>query len=308
LLTGSSIASTPIQGANGERALVTVMATKEIEQLEAREDIGTRFLREVAARVALPPHIAPEAAVKAVMAAVTERLTRGAACTLLHALPTPIATLFSAHVARRTTPASTIHRPELIARIAGELGVIPVEAEHICRAVIGAIRELLPADVAEHVSSQLPADLQDVWYSTRPTHQASASSDGGSVTDSLVAIGTAIGVPSAGDAGCAAFAAVIGALSQRLSGGEARHLLVTLPSTLRALVEPWIAGRGELAEVFGYEELVTRVSKALAVDPRMGERAVRAVLDQAKRWLPVTEIEDVASQLPADLKAVWLAA
>jgi uncharacterized protein (DUF2267 family) len=102
------------------------------------------------------------------------------------------------------------------------------------------------------------------------------------------------------------FTAVVCTLSGRLTRGEATHLVATLPPQLRLLIEPCLADRGEEGEMLHREQLIRRIAGRLGVTPEEAEVVARVVFTAVERNLPTKEILDVASQLPADLRALWI--
>jgi uncharacterized protein (DUF2267 family) len=116
------------------------------------------------------------------------------------------------------------------------------------------------------------------------------------------------GVLPPGVHGTDAAAAVLCVLAQRLSGGEARDLVATLPEGLRPLVEPCARHRGEEGERFDRDEFLRRVAARLHVTVPQAEEIARAVFAAVRRTLPAKEVHDVASQLPRELEALWTSA
>jgi len=280
------------------------MAESEV----TRETVEVRhsFVREVARRAPLPPHVTVEAAVAFVVPAFAERLTRGGAYAMLEALPSAIASLVEGGIVDRVGPPSELDRSELISRTADFMGVTPKIAERICAGILSVVREWLPPPVPEHIFAQLPADLQELWFSmpgrdavptpaweTEPVQpRIYAEIERSSVLPRNVDVADA-------------FMAVMCIFSQRLSGGEARHVLLGLPSSLRSLVTTCMLHRAEWAEVFDRGELIRRVAEHLATDAPSAERVVRAVLGAVKHCLPAKDVADTEAQLPLDLRALW---
>jgi uncharacterized protein (DUF2267 family) len=99
--------------------------------------------------------------------------------------------------------------------------------------------------------------------------------------------------------------AVLCVLAQRLSGGEARDLVVTLPEGLRPRVQACTRHRGERGEAFDYDEFLRRVAAHLGVSAPKAEEITRTVFAAVRWTLPVKEQQDVASQLPWDLEQLW---
>jgi uncharacterized protein (DUF2267 family) len=198
----------------------------------------------------------------------------------------------------------------LLERTAEHLGVIPARAEAICCAVLHAVRELLPPDVADDVAAQLPGDIKELWYATPPPAETTTVPEAepeGVRTEVFAEIERTGELPPGID-GAAAFMAVMCIFSQRLSGGEARHVFLGLPGTLRPLVTSCMLHRDEPAPRFDRDELLRRVSEHLGTSAAAAEDITRTVFAAVKRCLPAKDIEDAASQLPPSLRALWLEA
>jgi uncharacterized protein (DUF2267 family) len=105
--------------------------------------------------------------------------------------------------------------------------------------------------------------------------------------------------------------AVFGELRDRISPEERRDVQAQLPSALKRL---WAAGEREdrPANRVKRDEFIGRVrQRAVLPDDGEAERAVRAVFAQLKLLLGSPtgrqgEAWDVYSQLPKDLKDLWL--
>lgn len=105
--------------------------------------------------------------------------------------------------------------------------------------------------------------------------------------------------------------AVFGELRDRISPAERRDLQAQLPTSLKRL---WGVGDRDdrPASRIGRDEFIGRVrQRAVLPDDGEAERAVRAVFAQLQRLLGSPtgregEAWDVYSQLPKDLKQLWL--
>ncbi|HVJ92240.1 MAG TPA: DUF2267 domain-containing protein [Labilithrix sp.] len=283
--------------------MATAGQLKTQEEREARRS----FLRTLVSRAPLPPHSTAAEVATFVTCTVAERLTRGGAHTMLGGLPAPIASLFERCIDEAVGPASTLDRSDLLQRTADRLGITPASAERICAAVLSTLRDWLPKAIADDVAAQLPKDLKELWYST-PEASAETLPEWETETAhaQLFAEIEREGIlPPEVDV-ADAFMAVMCIFSQRLSGGEARHVLLGLPNTLRPLVTTCMRHREEWADVFGRDELLRRVAHHLGTDEVTAERVVRAVFSAVKRTIPYKEVEDSASQLPPDLRDLWL--
>jgi len=275
-------------------------------------EVRHSFVREVARRAPVPAHVTVEATVAFVVSAVAERLTRGGAHVLFAALPWAIGSLFEGAIEAREEqvgPRSGLDRAELIRRTSDWLGVTPKDAERICSGVLSVVREWLPPSIADNVTAQLPKDLQELWLTTPDREAMPAPSWEPEVLQARIfaEIERAGVLPRNIDV-ADAFTAVMCTFTQRLSGGEARHVLYGLPSSLRPLVTTCMLHRSEMPDVFDRDELMRRVADHLATDQGSAELVVRAVLRSVKGNLPEKEVEDTASQLPQDLRALWMEA
>lgn len=96
------------------------------------------------------------------------------------------------------------------------------------------------------------------------------------------------------------------ALDQHVTGGESRHLFETLPSDVQPLLAPCLVHRGEPAARFGWDGLVQRVADHLDVSRQEAERIIPGVMAAVSSRLPRVAVEHVASQLPEDLRHLWL--
>lgn len=261
----------------------------------------------MAQRSALPPELGVDDAVAAVMCSLTERLTAGEAHDLLEALPKGVRPFFERCVVHREgKPVEKLDHAEFLDRVAEHLGVTPAHAELVCQAVFEAIRAELPDEVIAHVAQQLPRGLKQLWLGEAPPSVPTPAL----LTDEEARraieehIAWAVDLPpdvTAADA----FAAVMCVFSRRLSGGEARDLLLSLPSSLRGLVDRCMVHRPEPCIVFGRDELLHEVARHLHVDASRARALVHATFAGLKRLIPTKAVHDVSSQLPVDLRELW---
>lgn len=286
------------------------MSLGPIEFWGAYTEARMRFVRAIASRAELPPHLTAEAAAVTVMTLLAERLTLGAADELFDALPESLRHVFGRAFAERSGPVAPLDRSDMLDRASAQLGVVPARAEVIWRAVLHAVREEIPEDVAHRIAAQLPDDLRELWFSAPPEVRMPTVSETEAEAlrvDVFAKIERVGDLPPGIDA-AAAFMAVMCTFAQRLSRGEARHVLLGLPITLRPLVTSCMLHRDELATPFHRDELVHRVAEHLGTADDVAEDVVRAVFSAVKTCLPSKDVEDAASQLPGDLRALWLGA
>jgi uncharacterized protein (DUF2267 family) len=83
-------------------------------------------------------------------------------------------------------------------------------------------------------------------------------------------------------------------LAERLSRGQARHLVAQLPGS-----GPWLFTQTD-AEPFDYDEFVLRVAKREGVDESTAERHARAVFAALGRAIDSAELGDLIAELPQD--------
>lgn len=279
-----------------------------LERNQADKAATERVNSSVASSARLPPEVAPEEAIAAVMCALVDRLTAGEAHYLFEALPASMRSTFATCVRHRTGKLTLkLNRTEFLERVAEHLGVTPSHAEIVCEAVFDAVRSELPDQLVGDIAHQLPRGLQELWLAglgpeLRPWEATLSAEDARCVVEDEIQ--EQVPLPdevSSSDA----FAAVMCVLSQRVSAGEARDLLAGLPVTMRGLVDRCARHRSEEAEVFGREELLRRVADHLKLDANSVAPIVRAVFSAAKRVLPEKAVFDIGSQLPLDLRELW---
>jgi uncharacterized protein (DUF2267 family) len=103
-----------------------------------------------------------------------------------------------------------------------------------------------------------------------------------------------------------AAAAVLCAVTQRLSLAEGRDVIDALPPGVQAVFQRCNVHRDFDEEPpADREQLVGLVGAHLEVEPDDAEEIARAVLTALRAQLPRKEVHDVESQLPADLVALF---
>jgi uncharacterized protein (DUF2267 family) len=103
-----------------------------------------------------------------------------------------------------------------------------------------------------------------------------------------------------------ALEAVMCTFSRHVSGGEARHVWEALPDAVKPLLDRCMVHRGEKAERFTKDQLLIRVAEDLGVPLWHAEEITLAVLNAISSRVPAREMADVASQLPADMRELWI--
>lgn len=273
-------------------------------------ETGNRLRRHVAESARLPASLTVEAAVAAVMCVLVERLTAGEAHQLLEGVPQALRPMFQMCVVHRMgRPVLALDRAELLARVADHLDVTPAHAEIVTSAVFDAVRAELPPELAHDVASQLPRGVKELWLSRPILAPDLDTTIRAEQQRREVEAEIERRAPLPPNVTAAkAFGAVMCALTRRLSGGEAKDVLLGLPADLRELVEGCVIHRGERPAMFDRDELLRDVREHLSIGGADAERIVSAVLRAAKRVLPQTTTVAVTSQLPSDLAGMWSSA
>jgi uncharacterized protein (DUF2267 family) len=274
----------------------------EPENVESRQV----FLREIADRVALPKDVTPEVAFSATMGNLVARLTAGEAHNVLYALPDAIGELLVRAVGTREgNPVDMFGRAQFLERVAEDLGVTPVYAEAICRVVFDAVEARLPPEEIDHVANQLPHGLKELWLEHGPVEEQHVPADAETARKEVLDYVAEHGGLPEDVSPEQAVSTVLSRFSARLSGGEAIELFLAIPDRLRVSFSRAVLHRAEEAETFDREELLRRVAGDLGTDVARAEQISSAVFKAVQRVIPRHAIDDVASQLPEDLRSLW---
>lgn len=102
-----------------------------------------------------------------------------------------------------------------------------------------------------------------------------------------------------------ALSAVLCALTQRLTRGEAIHVLVNLPASVRTFFAECVLEREEPADTFELSELFERVATHLGIPVEEAELIAREAISLVQPRLSREVFEHVAAQLPADIELMW---
>jgi uncharacterized protein (DUF2267 family) len=103
-----------------------------------------------------------------------------------------------------------------------------------------------------------------------------------------------------------ALSAVMCTFSRHVSGGEARHVWNALPAPVKPLLDRCMIHREEKAERFTKEQLLIHVAEHLGVPVERADEITAAVLVAISSRLPAKEMAAVASQLPRDMRDLWV--
>jgi uncharacterized protein (DUF2267 family) len=261
------------------------------------------FFAEVESEVVLPPPLTGEEAVVAVLCVLQRRLTGGEARPLVQALPRPVRARVQSCPRHHVERAETFDGEGYRALLADHLRVSEDEAEDLARAVFAVMGRWLPLAVVQHMDSQVPLDLRGLWRAAfgATAEQLPELRIASAVLDEVRRNAP---LPPETDEG-EAVAAVLCTLFQRLDPGDADDLARELSPALGSLVEPCARHRGEPGEVFGREQFIGRVAQHLGVPADQAEQIALAVFTAIDRLLSPGGMQDLASQLPRDLQALW---
>lgn len=98
---------------------------------------------------------------------------------------------------------------------------------------------------------------------------------------------------------------VLCVLEQRITGNEAHDLEAQLPRKLRELVQRCERHEGVKPRSIGKKEFLAMVADHIGEPAEEIEPIVRAVFQAVRAQISAGEVEDVASQLPGDLRELW---
>jgi uncharacterized protein (DUF2267 family) len=96
-------------------------------------------------------------------------------------------------------------------------------------------------------------------------------------------------------------------LQERLTGDEARDLASQLPVKLRELLGD-VCGPADVIVKFHKDEFVATVARDLGIQDPEAEVCIRAVFATVRNRISEGEADDVAAQLPEDMRALWMQA
>ncbi|MBX3207749.1 MAG: DUF2267 domain-containing protein [Labilithrix sp.] len=105
-----------------------------------------------------------------------------------------------------------------------------------------------------------------------------------------------------------AITAVMCALMDRLTAGEAHYLIEAMPASMRPFFATCVRHRaGQPTMRIDHVEFLERVAEHLGVTPAHAELVCEVVFDAVRSELPDKLVDDVAHQLPRGLQQLWLA-
>jgi uncharacterized protein (DUF2267 family) len=169
------------------------------------------------------------------------------------------------------------------------------EAERAARSTLETLAERLSAGEAHDIARQLPGDLGR-WL---------AGTDGAQpfhADEFLRRVAEREGVDL--ETAERHARAVFIALGRAVSADEIEDMVAELPRDFRPLVAPAEAAAEKLDpdEVVPAEEFLSRVADRAGLDSERARHAAEAVLETLGERIAGGEVEDLAAQLPADLR------
>ncbi|XXF78174.1 DUF2267 domain-containing protein [Myxococcaceae bacterium GXIMD 01537] len=102
-----------------------------------------------------------------------------------------------------------------------------------------------------------------------------------------------------------AIESVLCALEQRLVENEGRHLEAQLPKRVQALLQRCPRHLGRPPRKLNRDEFLEMVASDLGCDLTQAEGLTRAVFSTVREHISEGEAEDVAIELPLDLRTLW---
>jgi uncharacterized protein (DUF2267 family) len=288
----------------------------------AKSDRAKRLITDIQKQHVLPDDADPIEAFAAVTCVLTQRLSGGEARHVFGGIPAGPRGLVETCVLHRDEPAAAFDLEDFLRRVADHLDVTPGMARRISGAVFVALRKQLSKEELAHVSSQLPADLRALW-APQPDEQIEVA--GGSLgpppldaarlavppRDVKVAhplfqaIEARVSLPPS-VSGAGAFGAAVCLLTLRLTRGEALHVRASLPEQIRDVIFGCTQHRSEEAGRFTRSDFIAALAEQLETSPEHSELIARRVFEELRHYLPSPEVAHVATQLPKDLKELWL--
>lgn len=254
------------------------------------------LLDEIRRRTPLPHDVTPERALSAVTCALDQHVTGGESRHLFESLPHEVQPLLAPCLLHRGEPAARFGWEGLVRRVAEHLGVPHDQAENVVPGVMAVLSSRLPEAEFEHVASQLPEELKQLWVGPRETPPLDPR-------EVVEEVERRVALPP-GVTGEGAIAAVMCTLGEDLPLGEARRLFESLPDTVRPSLGPCLQNRREGPFVFvDRAEFFAQVAERLPA--KDVEPIVRAVFHAVQHYLPHDAVHRVHTHLPSDLERLW---
>lgn len=295
---------------------------EHLETDRTLSESAKRLITELDKQHALPADADARDAVAAVACVLTQRLSGGEARHVFRGIPAGLRELVETCVLHRDEPAEAFDLQEFLRRVSEHLDVTPRIARRISGAVFVALRKQLSKEEIGHVSSQLPADLRALWapdpaekieltqgpLGPPPLDAARLAAPPRDVKVDhpvLRAIDARVSLPPSVTA-AGVFGATLCLLTLRLTRGEALHVRASLPEPLRDLIYGCTQHRSEEAGRFTRSDFIGALAEQLETSAEHAELIASRVFAELRHYLPEREVAHVATQLPKDLKDLWL--
>jgi uncharacterized protein (DUF2267 family) len=188
----------------------------------------------------------------------------------------------------RGTPAQY---ERFITTIAERAGLSWEGAERAARATLSTLAERLSQGRARDIAALLPVEVRD-WLAT------DEPAEGFAVDELLRRVAEREGVDDLETAE-RHVRAVLTAVARELTPEELEHLMAELPKDVRRLLEDRAGAR---PPVLAVEDFIRRVADRAATDEETARLAAEVVLETLGERLAGGEVEDLAAQLPVELR------
>jgi uncharacterized protein (DUF2267 family) len=234
-----------------------------------------------------------EAAARATLGTLGERISRGDARALAGDLPDDLRSwLLDAGGA----DAEPFGAGEFVRRVAAREDVDLETAERHVRAVFAALARLVRRPEMSHLLAELPGDYAALLGDAASRGRVPGAPEVLAYEQFLqrVADRTALFPEQAGEVA----AAVLEVLAERIAGGEADDLAQYLPEELRAALKRGKARTRGKAQRMSLDEFVRRVAEREGVDDTQAFEHAGAVLQTLRDSVPDKEFSDLLHQLP----------
>jgi uncharacterized protein (DUF2267 family) len=229
-----------------------------------------------------------DTAVRATLATLAERITRGEADDIAAFLPKELRSLLT----DTPEPAEAFDRDEFIRRVAEREGVSLAAAQEHVRAVFTALGVAVAPGELRDMAAQLPRDFEDLLEAAGVGRRRAL--DENPVVNEVARL---TGLD--GDAARRATEAVLETLAVRISAGEVEDLMDELPADLLPALERGLAEKRD-AVPMSLDEFVARVAQREGVSGDEAMQHARAVFTALRAVVSGKEFSDMASQLPEE--------
>lgn len=127
------------------------------------DPVSRRIVEHIEHVGGLPQKVRTPEAAAAVLCVLSRRLSKGEAHDLASRLPEALQTLVQPCATHRGLESDVFDREEFLRLLADHMQIDVGEAELVARAVLQGVRAVLPQVEIEHVRSQLPSEIWELW-------------------------------------------------------------------------------------------------------------------------------------------------